>query len=300
MAAAMRQFGAVSIQEDACGVILVLVDDRLDGAVHGRWRCELAAVVDELEEVLAPSDVHLLDVFVTTDIDAGAAWFDLLDAGHRGILPDPSASKVAVAQVVGGRAIRSSRAELEEVVEAGPELERLRIADLVDAARDSVVLARDLARTAQDPYRGDRRELRRVLTDIARVASGEVLLASECADLALALTNLAVRDALLALAVGDQADAAEQLWMLLARTLPDPERAGAATLLGYSAYVRGDGPLAGVALAAALDSDPAHNLARLLDNALQSGLRPEAVRELAGIGFEVARRIGIDLPEAID
>ena len=43
---------------------------------------------------------------------------------------------------------------------------------------------------------------------------------------------------------------------LLARTLPDPWRIEALVLLAFSAYARGDGPLAGVSLEAALRSDP--------------------------------------------
>ena len=38
------------------------------------------------------------------------------------------------------------------------------------------------------------------------------------------------------------------------------------------AYLRGDGPLAAVALEAALAEDPAHRMAGLLDTALQGGV----------------------------
>ena len=46
-------------------------------------------------------------------------------------------------------------------------------------------------------------------------------------------------------------------------------------LLAFSAYARGDGPLAGVSLDAALRCDPTHRMAGMLDTALQSGMRPE-------------------------
>ena len=79
---------------------------------------------------------------------------------------------------------------------------------------------------------------------------------AEVAGLACGLTDVAVRDTLYALAVGVGASAAEALWAVLARTLPDPWRAEALVLLAFSAYARGDGPLAGVSLEAALRSDP--------------------------------------------
>jgi hypothetical protein len=69
----------------------------------------------------------------------------------------------------------------------------------------------------------------------------------------------------------------------------------AATLLGYTAYLRGDGPLAGVALEAAVAADPRHTTARLLETALRTGVRPHSLRELATIGRERAEALGIDL-----
>lgn len=176
----------------------------------------------------------------------------------------------------------------------------MEIATLIDDAREAAALKWGLAQRAAAPECSDRRELESILSAVVRVSSGEGLLASETAELALALDNVKVRDSALALAVSACADDAEQLWILLARNLPDPERANAAVLLGYSAYVRGDGPLAGIALGAALDSDPDHVLATLLDGALQSGLRPAAVRDLAITGYECAKKIGVRLPPPIE
>jgi hypothetical protein len=67
-------------------------------------------------------------------------------------------------------------------------------------------------------------------------------------------------------------------------------------LLSFSAYVRGDGPLAGIALAAALDGEPGHRLGGMLDRALQSGLPPEQISRLARTGFRLARQLGVSLP----
>jgi CheY-like chemotaxis protein len=91
-----------------------------------------------------------------------------------------------------------------------------------------------------------------------------------------------------------------ELWAALARALPDPWRVEALVLLAFSAYARGDGPLAGLSLEAALRSDPNHRMAGMLDTALQSGMRPEQIRELARTGYRLAKRLGVQLPPRRD
>ena len=121
-------------------------------------------------------------------------------------------------------------------------------------------------------------------------ATGNSSSDAELAALACALVDVQVRDTLYALAVGHNAGEAESLWALLSRSLPTPWRAEALVLLAFSAYARGDGPLAGVSLEAALRCEPGHRMAGMLDTALQSGLRPEHIRELAVTGYRLAER----------
>jgi hypothetical protein len=116
------------------------------------------------------------------------------------------------------------------------------------------------------------------------------------ATLGCALSDAEVRDILYALAVGESAGEVESLWALLARTLPVPWRVEALVLLAFSAYARGDGPLAGVALQEALRCEADHRMAGMLDTALQSGLRPEDIRDLALTGYRLAKRFGVKLP----
>src|SRR4029077_5000617 len=98
------------------------------------------------------------------------------------------------------------------------------------------------------------------------------------------------------LAVGRYAYEAESLWTVLARRLPQPWRVEALVLVAFSAYARGDGPLAGISLEEAMRCDPAHRMAGMLDRALQAGMRPEQIRELATTGYESAENLGIELP----
>jgi Domain of unknown function (DUF4192) len=89
-----------------------------------------------------------------------------------------------------------------------------------------------------------------------------------------------VRDVLFTAAASDVAAEAEALWTVLARVLPRPWRVEALALLAVSAYVRGDGSLAGTAVLAALADDAEHPMAGMLDTALQAAVRPEEIREL--------------------
>ena len=141
-----------------------------------------------------------------------------------------------------------------------------------------------------------RASVRDAIAAAERVAAGDQLPESVLGRLACALTDPQVRDTLYALAVGDGAAQAESLWATLSRTLPPPWRVEALVLLAFSAYARGDGPLAGVSLEAALRCDPTHRMAGMLDTALQSGMRPEQIRELAATGYRLAERLGVQLP----
>ncbi|WP_433612396.1 DUF4192 domain-containing protein [Prescottella agglutinans] len=291
----LEQFAAVAEREGADRMLAVVVDDRIPHCARPADLAGHVAVVERFRDLLDRSAIELSAAHVCSRIQAGAPWQDL-DGANHGILPDPTASAVAAAQVLEGRAIRGSREELEAVLDpASPDVQE-RIADLIDAARDDDTRGVARTRAAADPERADREGLEYVLTRIAQHDSGDEISAEECVELALALENLTIRDSLLALSAGVHAGAAEQMWVHLARSLPDPERAEPLALLGYSAYLRGDGPMAGVALCAALTADPCHRLAGLLDDALQAGVRPAALRDLAAVGHRIANDLGVQLP----
>ena len=89
-----------------------------------------------------------------------------------------------------------------------------------------------------------------------------------------------VRDRALMLALGSDAAAAEQLWTDCTRRVPAPLDAAPATLLAVSAWLRGDGAMANVALQRALDSRPTYTLARLLADGLAACLPPAELRAM--------------------
>ena len=104
--------------------------------------------------------------------------------------------------------------------------------------------------------------------------------------LACGLNDVAVRDTLYALAVGEEGGShTRRCGRYRARTLPDPWRVETLVAAVFSAYARGDGPLAAFPGGGAAQR-PGHRMAGMLDTALQSrGMRPEQIRELTGARF---------------
>ncbi len=245
---------------------------------------QLAAV---LTSVLAEQGIELLAAHVVDRVAAGGRWYCADGCGSSGTVEDPSASPLAMAAVLDGRRLYARRAELQQVIEVSDPARRAALADVV---RD---------RQPEGNERADaeaRSDIEDAIAAAGQVVAGGELSDDELARLAWALKDPRVRDTLYALAVGENAGQAEALWATLSRTLPDPWRVEALVLLAFSAYVRGDGPLAGVSLDAALRCDPTHRMAGMLDTALQSGMRPERIRELAVTGYRLADQLGVRLP----
>lgn len=117
---------------------------------------------------------------------------------------------------------------------------------------------------------------RRCRPDVPRHALGD----RELARVVWGLRDRDVRDRALELATGDDAPAAEILWTECTRRAPGPLAAAPATLLAVSAWLRGDGAMANVALARALEVEPAYALARLLAQALAACIPPAELREM--------------------
>jgi Domain of unknown function (DUF4192) len=269
--------------------IAVIVD--ADGAHCPGCNEEHRQLCAVLTEALSQHDIELLAAHVVDRVALGGRWHCVDGCGAGGAVDDPSASPLAAAAVLDGRRLYPRRADLQAVIAVD---DPARSAELADAVRLQAA-NRDVAHRA-DPAGCGRRDVESAMAAASRVAGGATLSGAELAGLGCALSDVQVRDTLYALAVGESAGEAESLWALLARTLPPPWRVEALVLLAFSAYARGDGPLAGVSLEAALRCDPDHRMAGMLDTALQSGVRPEHIRELAVTGYRLAKRLGVRLP----
>ncbi|MGW4848697.1 DUF4192 domain-containing protein [Nocardia brasiliensis] len=298
-----RCVAQVSAHDDVAEVLAVVVDDRsVEPDLCGSdivARCGIGRfdmLVAALARRLAAQDIALAGAWAVREIQPGERWWSLFGEQRSGLLADPATSAVALSQVLDGRPVLGSRAELAAMVTEDVALQD-EVAALLDTA---LAIARD--RYARAVRRGEpdaysRQALEYVLWQVANLESDNEPMARELAELAAALRDRAVRDAMFALAVGDHAAAAEALWAALTRALRGRDRAEAAALLGYSAYARGDGPLAGIALEAALAADPDHPMALLLETSLSLGMRPEQMRRLARSGYHAAADLGIDLGE---
>lgn len=279
VAAAAEPEAAVAVIVDADGAGCPMCNDE--------YRELCSALADELSQ----RDIVLWAAHVVDRVAAGGRWHCVDGCGSGGRVDDPSASPLAMAAVLDGRRLYARRADLQAVIAAD---DSARSAELAAVVREHAA-SREVAHRA-DPDRCGRRDVEDAMAAAARVADGQQLSDAELAKLGCALADVQVRDTLCALAVGQNADEAESLWALLSRRLPEPWRVEALVLLAFSAYVRGDGPLAGVSLEAALRCEPGHRMAGMLDTALQSGLRPERIRDLAFTGYRLAKRLGVRLP----
>jgi hypothetical protein len=282
----LAELAATSGAQD---VVAVIVD--ADGALCPMCSADHRELCNALRSELERNGVGLDSAHVVDRVEAGGSWHCVDGCGAGGAVEDPTASPMAAAAVLDGRRLYARRTDLHAVIAPADPARSRR---LVDTIRERAAARR--SQWQSDPDGCGRRDVETALGVARRVYAGGQPSDAELAGLACGLTDVAVRDTLYALAVGADAAAAEALWSLLARCLPDPWRLEALVLLAFSAYARGDGPLAGISLEAALRGDPDHRMAGMLDTALQSGMRPEQIRELTGTGYRLAKRLGVRLP----
>lgn len=209
-------------------------------------------------------------LFGVPRIARGAPWFDYGDAERTGVLPDPTVSELAVRAVAKGLVTQPSRDAL--VAQTAPDSDDVlvRRAALLDADRERL----DNQWLTDDRTDPIHRGIERITNGDERFSDTDIVTACH------ALTMPGVRDACLSLPDGPHAEAAETLWLILTRTCPPPESAEPAALLAFSAYSRGDGALAAVALDRALTANPRYSLARLLRHALDRGIPPRQMQKL--------------------
>lgn len=273
---AATRLAELAANENTAAVLVLVVDSTAQPA-HAP-HSEHTHAVGILDRALTARDVVLGAAWATRVIEAGARWWSVHDVTESGVVPDPDASPIAATYVLDGRPIRRARQELTTLVEP-------------DEA-----LAREVRRLLPAAARTDHRAaVATVLAQTDAVAAGAKLTPADMAELAAALRMATVRHCALAMVGTARGDAAQQLWALLTRSLPDPDRAHAAALLAFSAYHRGDGVLTSTALDAALASDPQHRFARALDTTLRAGTSPLRLQAVIDYGHDIADALGVDL-----
>lgn len=280
-----EQLAVLCARQDAVAVVLTAVEDRhRSGPAHQDL---LSAVRDAVEAV----GTEVLAAHHVRSVHAGARWRSCFGDPRTGRLPDPASAAVTAAHVAEGRVVHASRAELCALLDPRPEPA---LEELLAPARAELVA--DVAARGRTAHAA---ALRTVLAAVAGIEDGTVPGPQQVAVLAAALSELAVRDACMALPGTDHGRGAELLWLDLTRRLPAPVGAEAATLLAHSCYTRGEGPLAGEALGLALAADPGHRMAQLLAASLQAGVAPDGVRALCATAAGLAAELGVPLPPQV-
>ncbi|GGP40662.1 DUF4192 domain-containing protein [Saccharothrix coeruleofusca] len=260
---------ALSRQAGATAVVVVVGGPRPDPPE----RLPREDLITHLGAAFDAVGIRLACAVWTQAAEKGTPWFDYWDLGSAGTTPDPRGTALAAASAAMGFVTYPSRDAMVQVLAPAPEQVLARRSEALDrlVAESQAVPPRDAARHG------------RALVHQAVTAAADrktPLTDEEVVLLAHALSDPWVRDASLSYAVGEHAIGAERLWTELTRACPPPERAEPATLLAFSAYLRGEGALAAAALERAQQAHPGHRLATLLRTALESGIPPERIREL--------------------
>jgi len=232
--------------------------------------------VDRLEDALAREGSPVLHSLWTPAIAAREPWGCYRDPDCGGVLPDPKASVAAAATVIEeGKVVLDTRDEVEAQLRPRSPEAVARRSEQLTLLREPPWSSANLMVAAADEMRAALERQRRGMgppTD------------EQAVRLACALSIKPVRDACLATAVpahSQVARDAEALWLTLVQELPAPERAEAAALLAFAAYLRGDCTFAGMAVANALDADPNHVFAELLENLIFGMVPPDRIAGFA-------------------
>lgn len=233
-------------------------------------------LVDLLYEAFAVLGLAVQHVAWTPEIRGGARWRCYQDTKCEGVLPDDTSTVAAAVFAAGGNVTFESREELAEQLAPDDPTALQHRAELLNAAVQELD-------PSVSPERLVAERTALVRSALERVRRGDLSFSDDqVVELALALSDTRIRNACLALAAVPHANAdAHRLWLELVRRTPAPERTEPAVVLTYSAYLRGEGALAGIAAANALDANPNNTLAALFSRCLTAGVPPHRLQGLA-------------------
>jgi hypothetical protein len=261
--------------DDPDGVVLAVVSEAPNEADDTELPHQ--HLVHELTMAMTSAGSPVRDVLL---IRSGRWWS--YDCPHRcceptaGTALPTGVTELEVATVASGVVVARDREEVMARLEPAPG--RRAMGDAVlRAASERVV---DILERGRDAVREEATAAIAAAAAGPRGIPGPRLSDDDLARMVWALRDSVVRDAALDFALGPDAAGAEALWMECARRAPAPLDAAPATLLAVSAWLRGDGATAAIALERALASEPDYALARLLSQALASCLSPDGLRRL--------------------
>ena len=178
--------------------------------------------------------------------------------------------------VLDGTVVLGSRQELADTLVGNDPDETELIADLADGLADRLAGPSGSSGRRQALVlegRWVRRRVQRFLADGGRLDAHDV------ARLCLAMAvSLEVRDVAWAEMTRENAARHVELWRDAVRRCPQELRAAPAALLGFAAWLAGNGALAWCAVDRAQEAEPGYGLAGLLTQALAGAVPPSAWR----------------------
>jgi hypothetical protein len=241
--AQLRALVPVVRNQKARRVAVVIVDD-----AAGPDRPTYSGLVRLARSAFASIGVLDVSAFWASSTRPGGVVRCYDDPAQGGAVPD-TPSVLAVQNIVAGQVVFSSRDEISRLFQPSDPDAIGRREQVLNAASDqpeppgSEYLALVRSAVASPPDPADDHHL---------------------IQLAKALSDYRVRDAVMAVLLGENARRAEELWFTLVRELPAPERAEPAVMIALAAMLRGEGTLANIALDVAEQALPGHSFARIL------------------------------------
>jgi hypothetical protein len=256
---------AVAINE-AVAVVAVAIGENAD---------EQGELIEALRKMLADKDILLTHAAWVEKVAHGEQWQCYDDPLCTDIVPDPQSSALAAACAVAGDTTYPNREAIAAHLAPDPEEALARRRKLLD------VHWKTPAQAYTDDDRDRDLEFLGLILDMTLTSYDLPTLTDyQLVRLAVALSQVPIKDECLAVVLSEERESAERLWTALVRALPAPERAEPAFFLAMSAYLRGAGILAALALGIVMESNPTHNTAVLLDLALRMGMPPDHLRSM--------------------
>jgi hypothetical protein len=267
--------------DDPAAVVIAVVsesDDEFDpdGGVDLPHR----DVVHALVVTLADSRIPVRDALLVR----GGRWWSY-DCPHECCFPGagtplpPGTSALEAASVATGQVLAQSREELEARITHLDRVDREAVREACFAmvnTRTARAAAAGWGAVEKDAWAA----VEAAVSERRAEAAVPPLAPEALAEIVWGLQHTTLRDRALGLALGEDAAAAEALWTECTRRAPWMLAAAPATLLAVSAWLRGDGAMASVALERALGSDEDYPLAQLLRSALAACMRPDELRTM--------------------
>jgi Domain of unknown function (DUF4192) len=222
-----------------------------------------ARVARRLVRAFRDAGIEVIDVLRAD----GRRWFPLLRS-RRSVPPsgmpyDVSAHPFATESVFRGRVTHRSRADLEATVASDP----VAVAGVAAAVRDLT---------------GPRAGASWLVGSVTgHVRAGSVPDDGEAARVLACLVDTQVRDAALGLLRRDTAEVHARFWGDLVRRAPEDLVAPAAAVLGFAAWVGGNGALAWCAVDRCLAVDSTYRMAHYLAQVLTHAVPPSVWEEVS-------------------